>query len=150
MFFILDFEKFFLQELSEALSWYDNFAFLTEGVFMVSLRQLFESNDYQILNLIHFIRNSNFELTCFGYRSIDHGYKNNSGAGCARRAHRQSALIPHFHHHHNHHHQVLVALVGLIGNVLSFIILSTQVVNSKLIFIHVIVLSTRVVNSTQN
>ena len=44
MFFTLDFEKFFLQELSETLSWYDNFAFLTEGVFMVSLRQLFESN----------------------------------------------------------------------------------------------------------
>ena len=46
----------------------------------------------------------------------------------------QSAIIPHFHHHpnrhhYNHHHQVLVALVGLIGNVLSFIILSTQVVN---------------------
>ena len=40
MFFILNFEKFFLQELSETLSWYDNFAFLTEGVFMVSLRQL--------------------------------------------------------------------------------------------------------------
>ena len=40
MFLTSNFGKFFLQELSETLSWYDNFAFLTEGVFMVSLRQL--------------------------------------------------------------------------------------------------------------
>ena len=33
-----------LQEASQTLTWFDNFAFLTEGVFMVSLKYMFRED----------------------------------------------------------------------------------------------------------